>query len=138
MICPTCKRPMLVVEYKHIELDYCGNCRGVWFDCGELELLLESEEEKLFLNAVMKSPEAVTDEKKRKCPVCRRTMKKAHIGESPHILIDACVQGDGLWFDGGEVGQLLRQVGKGPVVKNHAQEQVISFLEEVFQAPEKG
>jgi Zn-finger nucleic acid-binding protein len=40
MICPTCKNPMIVVEYQQIELDYCGSCRGVWFDNGELELLL--------------------------------------------------------------------------------------------------
>jgi len=42
MICPACKSDMIVVEHSKIELDYCTGCRGVWFDSGELELLLES------------------------------------------------------------------------------------------------
>jgi len=54
MICPVCKCDMIVVEYHNIELDYCTTCKGVWFDSGELELLLEShglEEAKLFESA---------------------------------------------------------------------------------------
>jgi len=42
MICPACKNDMIVVEHEDIELDYCTNCNGVWFDSGELELLLEA------------------------------------------------------------------------------------------------
>jgi Zn-finger nucleic acid-binding protein len=33
---------MIVVEYSNVELDYCLNCHGVWFDSDELELLLKS------------------------------------------------------------------------------------------------
>ena len=36
MNCPVDKSPMLVVEHKKIELDYCPSCHGVWFDGGEL------------------------------------------------------------------------------------------------------
>ena len=32
---------MIIVEHNDIELDYCTNCSGVWFDIGELEVLLE-------------------------------------------------------------------------------------------------
>jgi Zn-finger nucleic acid-binding protein len=42
MICPVCDRDMTVVEYKGIELDYCTGCQGIWFDAGELGLLLKS------------------------------------------------------------------------------------------------
>ena len=35
---------MVIVEHENIELDYCTNCKGVWFDSGELELLLEAAE----------------------------------------------------------------------------------------------
>ena len=30
------------MEYRQIELDYCLKCSGIWFDSGELDLLLES------------------------------------------------------------------------------------------------
>ena len=42
MKCPVCRIDMIVVEHKKIELDYCVKCSGVWFDSGELELLLDT------------------------------------------------------------------------------------------------
>ena len=139
MICPTCKSDMIVVEHNKTELDYCTNCQGVWFDSGELELLLESmslESPDLFLSNILDSAKAESSEEKRKCPICRRDMKKTTIGQESHILIDVCQQGDGLWFDGGEVGQLIRQLAKKPSEKQGSQQQVITFLGEVFQARE--
>ena len=139
MICPVCKSDMIVVEHKNIELDYCTECQGVWFDSGELELLLESmniESTGMFLSDILNSAEARSSEKKRKCPICGRKMKKTIIGKEPEILIDVCQQGDGLWFDGGELGQLIKQLATKPSGKADSQQQVITFLGEVFQARE--
>jgi Zn-finger nucleic acid-binding protein len=139
MICPVCKRGMIVIEYQNIELDYCTSCRGVWFDSGELELILKLhglEEVKMFLDNIFDSPEAISSEKKRKCPICGHKMKKATIGEEPQILIDVCGREHGLWFDGGEVAQLIRYTSGEQTNKGDSREQVISFLEEVFKASE--
>jgi Zn-finger nucleic acid-binding protein len=139
MICPVCKYDMIVVEYQNIELDYCNNCKGVWFDSGELELLLKSqglEEPKAFFDGILKSQEAASPEKKRNCPVCSHKMKKTAIGEQPEILIDICRDKHGLWFDGGEVAQLIRRLAGEHPPKQDSREQVISFLEEVFEAPD--
>jgi Zn-finger nucleic acid-binding protein len=139
MICPVCKYDMLVVEYHNIELDYCNSCKGVWFDSGELELLLKSqglEETKAFFDGILNSQEADSLEKKRNCPVCGRKMKKTAIGGQPEILIDVCRDKHGLWFDGGEVAQLIRHLAGEHPPKRDSKEQVISFLEEVFKAPE--
>jgi len=139
MICPACKSDMIVVEHNRIELDYCTECQGVWFDSGELELLLKSmslESANLFFNSIFNSTEAESPEKKRKCPICGRKMRKITIGEQPEILIDACRREDGLWFDGGELGQLIKRLAKEPVGKPDSQHQVIAFLGEVFKARE--
>lgn len=41
MICPKCHDQVLVVvDRDGIEVDYCGGCRGVWLDRGELEKLI--------------------------------------------------------------------------------------------------
>ena len=82
MICPACGKDALIVEYENIELDYCPACGGVWFDAGELELLLEAAgfgTNRSFLEGIANSPEAKIAEKKRRCPVCRRKMKKVMI-----------------------------------------------------------
>jgi len=126
---------MIVVEHENIELDYCANCSGVWFDEGELELLLETMELEgttLSLDDILTSPEAESAEKKRKCPICGTKMKKATVGHEPEVLIDVCPRGDGLWFDSGEVGQLITQLPD----KSDSQGRVITFLEEVFTARE--
>jgi Zn-finger nucleic acid-binding protein len=138
MICPACKYDMIVVEYHNTELDYCNSCKGVWFDSGELELLLKSqglEEPKAFFAGILNSQEAASSEKKRNCPICGHKMKKTAIGGQPEILIDICRDKHGLWFDGGEVAQLIRRLAGEHPPKRDSRGPVISFLEEVFGAP---
>jgi len=134
MICPTCKSDMIVVEHNRIELDYCGKCHGVWFDTGELELLLGSlglDSAISFLNSIPEAEETKTDEKKRRCPLCRRKMKKANL--ETKVLVDLCPQGEGIWFDGGEVGVLINQLARKTPVKPGVPQNVIHFLGEVFK-----
>jgi len=39
--CPVCRIDMIAVEHRKIELDYCVQCSGVWFDSGEFEAALQ-------------------------------------------------------------------------------------------------
>lgn len=51
MKCPVCKDvTLLMSEKKGIEIDYCPECRGIWLDRGELEKLVENENETLRSN----------------------------------------------------------------------------------------
>ena len=137
MICPTCHNVMIVVEYEKVELDYCTHCSGVWFDSGELELMLELmrlEGSHLSLANISAAPEAKTAEKKRRCPICRQKMKRTTIGQEPEVLIDVCPQGDGLWFDGGEVSELINQYPEKPGAKPDPQRRVLTFLGDTFKA----
>ncbi len=128
MKCPACSYPLIIVEFSEIELDCCQNCGGVWFDDGELDLLLENAgkgdlEAGLFSG---RSNSAGGDGgKKRRCPVCRRKMKMT---EQNEVVIDYC-SGDGLWFDKGELAALLS--GSFPDAEPAAL-QVFSHLAEVF------
>lgn len=139
MYCPVCKEPMIVVEHENIELDYCTRCLGVWFDAGELALLLESldlEVGEFNIADIMTLPEKREAEKKRRCPVCRKKMKKASIGHAPEVIVDVCPRAEGLWFDGGEVGQIIRQLMDKHAARAEAPDRVVTFLGEVFQARE--
>jgi Zn-finger nucleic acid-binding protein len=127
---------MIVVEHEKIELDYCMSCSGVWFDAEELELLLEAmklEGTSLSVDNILTTPETKSVEKKRNCPICGKKMKKATVGHEPQVIIDACSRGDGLWFDSGEVGQLITQLADKPSEKLDSQGRVITFLGEVFR-----
>lgn len=136
MICPVCKLHMIVVEYNKIELDYCTNCKGVWFDNMELDLMIKSlslNEKSVISKKLLHYPEVHIDEKKRKCPICSKNMTKINVGDKQSIIIDRCGRGHGLWFDGGETAQLIKQIAEkqeGDPGHNH----IFSFLGEVFQA----
>ena len=135
MICPVCKKDMFVVEYKQIELDFCHTCKGVWFDAGELELLLETgglKDARQTLGDVLRLPETVTSENKRRCPICNINMKKVKIGGEKGVLIDACVRHDGLWFDGGEVADLIKIISAISPGKKETESEIVAFLKDVF------
>ena len=55
-------------------------------------------------------------------------MSKAQTTGEPKVLVDACPKDDGLWFDGGEVDQLVKKSG-AMLTKG-----VTSFLGDVFKA----
>jgi uncharacterized protein len=141
VICPSCKNQTIVVERNKIELDYCPHCGGVWFDSGELELLLASlglDEHSKFMKSIISGTEAKTTEKVRRCPHCGRKMRKSAIGEDSKILIDVCGRGDGLWFDAGELDNLLRQLNEKSSSGQISHRKVSAFLGEVFQKPKDG
>jgi Zn-finger nucleic acid-binding protein len=137
VICPVCKAEMMIVEYHDIELDMCAECQGVWFDSGELELMLQTHQAEgidEFLEEMRNSPDANTDEKKRKCPLCGKKMDKKDVGGIPKVIIDNCRNGHGIWFDGGEVVELSNLFHSGTA--DHPENPAVEFLEEFFGTPE--
>ncbi len=126
---------MIVVEHQRIELDHCLSCGGVWFDSGELELLIESmkKNDTSAVKELFTPVEADSVEKKRKCPICSKKMSKATICTQPLVLIDTCPRGEGLWFDSGELEQVVSQVTGLQCGKTQA-EGVLSFLGDAFKA----
>ena len=37
MMCPKCGMELIEIDYKHIKVDKCSHCDGVWLDAGEME-----------------------------------------------------------------------------------------------------
>jgi len=109
MDCPVCKNAMITLELSEVEIDYCPGCGGIWLDKGELELLLDDAEKAGNLLDSFKADSACL-EKPRKCPICMKKMAKIVVGEeAPVLLIDKCVRGDGLWFDKGELEEIIKR-----------------------------
>jgi hypothetical protein len=126
---------MIVVEYKRIELDYCSKCFGVWFDSGELELLLESTRSReKSAREVCKPLQDNASETKRKCPICHQSMVQNHIGEKLSVLIDICPTCDGLFFDGGELNQYLKQLTFNTKGENGGNDRITEFLGDLFKS----
>lgn len=126
MDCPACKEPMVVLELNQVEIDHCISCRGVWLDRGELELLLESSEERDSLLSSFAVGRRGSREKDRRCPICLKRMEKVFCGTEKKVLIDKCRKNDGIWFDAGELEEIIRM---GSFGKNN---KVLNLLKDMF------
>ena len=113
MDCPICKNePMIVLELNEVEIDYCLSCKGIWLDAGELELLLDSSTETIeFLNSF--TIDDKTKEKKLKCPICNKKMEKILVIGDKKVRIDKCKANHGIWFDSGELEDILKMASFG-------------------------
>lgn len=120
MNCPVCKKEaMIVLEWDQVELDHCTQCRGIWLDAGELELLLEAKNKKD--NLLNSFEPCSSGTLKRRCPICSRKMEKVSCHETE---IDRCTEGHGFWFDLGELDQVLRFFG--------SEKKISDWLRELF------
>lgn len=39
--CPKCGADLKEQEFKHVKVDVCPDCRGMWLDSGELEMITQ-------------------------------------------------------------------------------------------------
>jgi len=118
---------MLILEYSRIEIDFCHLCGGVWLDEGELELLLQPENgtSKPVAGLIADLKKADSPPNGRKCPVCRKKMRPVELSIEPAVEIDKCPHNHGLWFDKGELEQIMSAQG--------ASGKLSEFLASVFK-----
>ena len=109
MDCPVCKNAaMIVLELDEVEVDFCLDCNGIWLDSGELELLLEDEAKAAELLRSFRVVKT-SGEQIRKCPICLKKMQKVQVGGTDKpLLIDRCAKEHGLWFDKGELQDVVK------------------------------
>ena len=127
MECPVCNKSMFILQLFDVEVDYCIECKGIWFDEGEIEALLNDKEAgKEFMKSFKKAGKL--KEKMRRCPICKKKMNKVYCGENGNVLIDECKKNHGLWFDGGELQKILTT---GNWDKDN---RIIDFLKDMFKS----
>lgn len=116
MLCPECNDEMLILELDGVEIDCCDECRGIWLDEGELELIIEADKDSdLPVIKALTAPDAVKAKGRRKCPVCNKKMLLVDIPLNPVVEIDRCPNNHGLWFDKGELEQIISNAKGTPV-----------------------
>ena len=131
MNCPECKEPLIVLELDRIEIDHCLSCGGIWLDAGELELLLETEEDRARLKNFLIEADSVK-EKKYSCPICNKKMSKVFVGEEKKILIDKCKKNHGLWLDKGELESVIE------LSSRNRDSKIINLLKQMFESSAGG
>ena len=99
MQCPKCKKTPLKsgkITAKQLVLDQCSQCKGMWFDKGELTTLLGARAKKDFV--IPKFSSKVRD---AECPRCDVSLYE-FCYPGTLTLVDGCKQCKGVWLDNNE------------------------------------
>ena len=91
-------------------MDRCRSCGGNWFDDQELSQLLGFSSRDL--RPLQTGDEnGLLDQKRGQCPRDRSKLLRVYSADNPSVVIDSCLQCNGIWLDGGELQRLLE--GRG-------------------------
>jgi len=140
MTCPICKTELKKAVFYGVEVDYCPNCLGLWFERDELREAKDEKDNNLnWLDIDLWQEEAKfkISPQKKLCPSCQVPLYEVHYGDS-QIKIDLCNLCQGIWLDRGEFKKIidyLKDKGKKEVLKNYFKNLIEEGVE-VFTGPE--
>jgi hypothetical protein len=106
-MCPICHEPLVAFELDGVEIDRCVDCRGVWLDAGELELIAGRAGAPRGELSRALSEARGQRHGKRRCPRCPRKLRVIHVEGSSLVELDRCPAGHGFWLDAGEMESLI-------------------------------
>ncbi|SMC55000.1 Transcription factor zinc-finger [Desulfocicer vacuolatum DSM 3385] len=145
--CPRCNLAMKTIDLKlngKFYIERCQQCMGLFFDPGELEVLLKASVKNVFhinrkkldrINATMakKSPSV----NYVKCPECHKIMNRMNFGSRSGVIVDRCTE-HGVWLDGGELRHLFEWMkAGGEILDQEAREKQIRKKEKEQMATTK-
>ncbi len=140
MECPRCQKPLDKAIFYNVEVDYCPQCLGIFFEEEELRWAKDERDKNLrWLDF-----DLWKNKKKfkisygiRLCPSCRLPLYEVYYGDS-RIIVDFCNLCHGIWLDRGEFKKIieyLKEKGNYEVLNNYFQNLISEFWE-IFTGPE--
>lgn len=131
-ICPVCHIPLQTIDLKvngHLYIERCTTCFGLFFDPGEIEILLNNSISdvatvnwELLDNINQERYPADPSFKYLKCPVCQVLMNRVNFGYRSGVVVDQCKK-HGIWLDSGEITHLMEWKKAGGELLDHQQQQ---------------
>lgn len=125
MKCPICKKELERSIFYNVEVDYCPNCLGLWFEEDELRLAKDEKDKNLRWLDI----DLWKDGKRfkiylgeRLCPCCRLPLYEVYYGDS-RVIVDFCSLCKGIWLDRGEFKRIieyLREKANYEILNNYA------------------
>jgi Zn-finger nucleic acid-binding protein len=115
MKCPHDGTELTAAKYEaDIEVDRCGECKGMWLDYHELERIQDTCE-KDYADEIRQLPNLVGNAYAMalarskhgiECPQCGQAMERREHGCCSQVMIDVCPHCRGIWLDHGEIEAL--------------------------------
>ena len=114
MQCPTCHQPLRGIDYQGVHIETCPACGGDWLDAGELVNIVTARQARFteqecvaVAQAAIITGTKLTDLNRHlTCPKCGGTTHPINYGEDTGLIIDKCVQCNGVWLARGELDKI--------------------------------
>lgn len=100
--CPKCTGRLIHLQRKGMLVEVCAQCSGMWFDAGELTMLIKVYK-KFDAAGAMDSGFA--------CVRCKGQLQEMSF-PGTDVLVDRCADCQGIWLDHGELEILKRELSK--------------------------
>ena len=103
MDCPKCEGQLQEIDnYQRVVVDFCGSCKGIWFDAGEVADFFDLTTDIPDLD----NARATLRETDLSCPKCNKGLREFQFAKANDLVLDICSGCHGIWLDSGEVPQL--------------------------------
>lgn len=112
MNCPICKIKLGKSIFYGVEVDYCPDCLGIWFEEDELRQAKDQKDEELNwfdIDIWEDKTKLHISYGERMCPVCRLPLYEVYYGDSG-IIVDVCSICNGIWLDRGEFKKIIKHL----------------------------
>jgi len=122
MKCPKCTVPLIRKGIDDIVLDECPQCRGIWFDPGELDALRDEIEPDLrWMNFDIwkKEGDFTVSDLPLGCPKCARPLRVTRY-ETGDVRIRYCPSCRGIWLEHGDFLKIILALSREADEKNTA------------------
>jgi Zn-finger nucleic acid-binding protein len=120
MECPIDGNTLETHTVHSINIEECVQCRGLWFEEGELRKAKdESDPDLNWLDFDLWSDQEsfATDWSSRKCPHCGKNMATISYGEAG-VEVEYCAEGHGIWLDKGEFEAIIEALDEETISKD--------------------
>lgn len=104
---------MEAVEYEGVEVDRCKNCKGIWFDVGENDLLRDRGAAAAIDTGDPSQGRQTNKIDRYRCPRCDGGMMRMVDPQRSHIWYEECTSCRGSFFDAGEFTDLAQDTISG-------------------------
>lgn len=141
MYCPNKHGQLEKVLFHNVEVDYCPECLGIWFDHNELEWAKNDKDQQLNwldIDIWRDKGRFTLSKSDRHCPVDRVGLVQVNYDDS-NVKIDFCKMCQGIWLDRGEFKQIMAYLNKKAdyEVLHHYTKDLVRELWEVFTGPQQ-
>ncbi len=109
MECPIDGTTLETHTVHSINIEECVQCRGLWFEEGELRKAKDESDPDLdWLDFDLWSDQEsfIADWSSRKCPQCGKNMATISYAATG-VTVDYCAEGHGIWLDKGEFQAII-------------------------------